>query len=227
MKTKTVTALLLALCLLLAGCAAAQEPSTPAPTSADVPASTAAAETARTVFPLPDTTMLNLTDAVLSVSLEKGGVYVDNSGTVQMDLTVYTYDMYDMVDIASLAVGDLIAGHAGETAVASLERNDAGTVFINGGLENGGFDLVTDNSGIFYEMGYNDSQNWYVIGNITVPVAADFRGIDNADLENRDVSLNAESFLNDAVTNYDFTPLNTTVRIENGQIIELNRRYTP
>ena len=43
-----------------------------------------------TVNPLPDTTMENLTDAILSVSLEKGDAYVDDTGKMQMDLQIYS-----------------------------------------------------------------------------------------------------------------------------------------
>ena len=50
------------LCLLLAGCAKAE------------------IESGKTICPLPDTTMENLEDAILAVSLEKGDAYVDDTG---------------------------------------------------------------------------------------------------------------------------------------------------
>ena len=62
-------------------------------------------EDSQIINPLPDTTMENLTDAILSVSLNEGDAYVDDNGRMQMDLKIYTYDMYDMVDIADLKVG--------------------------------------------------------------------------------------------------------------------------
>ena len=159
MFTKKIIALTLALCLLLAGCATTQtQPETEA-------------ETAKTIVPLPDTTMENLTDAILAVSFEKGDAYVDDTGKMQMDLKIYTYDKYDMVDISSLEVGDTIVGHSGEVQVTSKEQNEAGTIMINGGLEEGGFDLVTDDSGIFFETGFDDIKNWYEVGEATIRVS--------------------------------------------------------
>lgn len=181
----------------------------------------------RIIRPLPDTTMENLTDAVLSVSLDEGNAYVDDQGRMQMDLKIYSYDQYDMVDISGLQVGDTLVRHSGEVKVTSKEQNETGMISINGGLDNGGFDLVTDDCGTFYETGYNDHKNWYPVGAATIRVSVDFEGIDRADPELGEVTLYPGDFLIGAVTNYDFTPYNTTIRIENGQIVEMHRRYIP
>lgn len=224
-------------CLLLTGCAASQKgngeneiPSDIAASKAIVSSdtdSTEQPEETHTITPLPDTTMENLSDAILSISLDEGDAYVDDSGRMQMDLKIYTYDKYDMVDIANLKVGDTVVRHFGEVKVVSKEQNEAGTIFINGGLENGGLDLVTDDCGIFYETGFNDVKNWYEIGEATIRVSVDFKGIDNADLEQGEVIIYPGDFLIGAVTNYDFTPYNTTIRVEDGQIVEMNRVFTP
>ena len=182
---------------------------------------------ARMIGPLPDTTMENLSDAILSVSLDGSSVYVDDDGHTKMVLQIYTYDQYDMVDIAGLKVGDVFVRYSGEVEVSSIERTESGRICINGGLENNGFDLTTDDSGIFYEIGFNDTKNWYRIGETTIAISPDFRGTDRADLDLGEVTIDPEDFLNGAVTNYDFTPYNTTVRVENGQIVELNRAFMP
>ena len=206
---KKISVIFTALFLLLAGCASAQT------------------DPAQKISPLPDATMENLTDAILSVSLAEGDAYVDETGKMQMDLKIYSYDCYDMVDISNLKVGDTLVRHTDEVQVTSIEQNDAGTIYINGGLDNGGFDLVTDDCGVFYEMGYNDHKNWYQVGEATIRVSADFKGSDCADPELGEVVIYPGDFLVDAVTNYDFTPYNTTIRIEGGQIVEMNRRYIP
>ena len=236
MTTKKTIALFMTSCLLFTGCANFQDDSSN-PTlndnkSSDIItnqedfASKPEAET-QTISPLPDTTMENLTDAILSVSLEEGDAYVDDRGIMQMDLKIYTYDKYDMADVANLKVGDTILTESGEVEVTSKEQSETGTVHINGGLEAGGFDLVMDDSGIFYETGYNDVKNWYEIGEATIRVSVDFKGIDNADLEQGEVIIYPGDFLIGAVTNYNFTPYNTTIRVEDGQIVEMNRVYTP
>ena len=184
-------------------------------------------EPAVTVTPLPDTVMENLTDAVLSVSLKEGDAYVDDTGIMRMDLKIYTYNKYDIVDISALKVGDILVTHSGEVEVASLECSETGMISINGGLEAGGLDLVTDDSTIYFETGMNDAKNWYEAGEATVRVSVDFKFLDNRDPEQGEVLFHPGSFLIGEVTNYDFTPYNTTIRIENGQIIEMNRIYIP
>ena len=226
--------MMLALCLLLAGCGKSAEDvtaDTETPENVEVeqeaPVVTEKEEPAVTIQPLPDDTMGNLTDAILSVSLEEGDAYVDDTGKMQMDVKIYTYDKYDMVDISMLKEGDTIVTHGGDVEITSLARNEAGTVYINGGLEEGGFDLVTDDSGIFYETGFNDAKNWYEVGEATIRVSADFEGLDNADPEKGEVVLYPGDFLNGAVADYNFTPYNTTIRVAEGQIVELNRMFTP
>ena len=87
-------------------------------------------EPAVTVTPLPDTVMENLTDAVLSVSLKEGDAYVDDTGIMRMDLKIYTYNKYDIVDISALKVGDILVTHSGEVEVASLECSETGKISI-------------------------------------------------------------------------------------------------
>lgn len=222
---KRVLALLMALSLLLVGCANANNENmqTLAPVGEQM---SDVDEVGKTILPLPDTTMENLTDAILPVSLEQGDAYVDDEGILQMDVTIYAYDKYDMVDVAMLEVGDTIVGYAGEVEVTSIERNEAGTVMINGGLEAGGFDLVTEDNGVFFELGYNDAKNWYEIGTATLRVSADMTGSDNADPD-LGATFYPGDFLNGSIENFHFTPHNTIVRVEGGQIVEMNRRYVP
>ena len=210
--------LTLILCLLLAACGNASE---------NEDGGTKENAAAVTVNPLADTTMENLTDAILSISLEEGDAYVDDTGKMQMDVTIYTHDKYDMLDISKLKVGDIIVTHAGEVEITSLEQKESGTICINGGLEGGGFDLATDESGIFYEVGFNDAKNWYEVGEATIRVSVDFKGYDNADPDKGEVIIYPGDFLTEGVVNYDFTPFNTTIRVEAGQIVEMNRVYVP
>ena len=235
---KKMLMLLVMLALMLTGCGkaqegAAEEPKQPetanteAVVEQETPEKAEEAVPGVTVQPLADTTMDNLEDAILSVSFGEGDVYVDDTGKLQMKAKIYTYDKYDMVDIAQLKEGDIIVTHAGEVEVTSLERSESGILFVNGGLEEGGFDLLTDDTGIFFETGFDDAKNWYQVGEETIRVSADFEGRDNANPDVGEVVLYPGSFLVGEVTDYNFTPHNTTIRVEGGQIVELNRMYTP
>ena len=193
----------------------------------ETPVITEAPEQATVIYPLADNTMDNLSDAILSISLEEGDVYVDDIGEIQMDVKIYSYDKYDMVDISMLKVGDIIVGHAGELEINSMDRKDNGSIAINGGLDAGGFELITENNGIFYEQGYNDAKNWYQVGEATICVSADFEYHDYSDLDNGEVLHYSDGFIDGGVTDYFFSPHNTTIRVEGGQIVEMNRVYTP
>ena len=71
------------------------------------------------VKPLPETVDLNnLDNCTVAVSLEKGDAYVDDSGKMVMDVTVYSYEVYDMVDIAALKENDVIVRQNKEVTIS-------------------------------------------------------------------------------------------------------------
>lgn len=181
------------------------------------------------IMPLPATIdMNNLDNCTVAISLEEGGAYVDDSGAMQMDITVYTYDLYDMVDISALKEGDVIVIRNQDVTVTSLEQNDYGTLFINGELESGGYEFFTDESGVWFESGFNDAKSYYEIGKATVRVSPDFEFVDSSDLEQGDITYYPGDFLtNEAGIVYHFVPENTCVVIEDGMIIKMERRYIP
>ena len=240
-KWNLVFVMLLAASLLMTGCGgAASSPETkapeqvvietnPAPETEAVATDPIVAETeaATIISPLPDTTMENLRDGILAISLEEGGAYADETGKLHLELTIYSFDQYDVVDIAMMKVGDIFATYAGTEEITALETYDNGMIAINGGLYEDGFDLMTDDSGLYFECGYNDAKNWYQVGTATLPVSADFVYRDTSDLEAGEKVYSGEDFLNGEVGEFYFTPYDTTIRVENGQIVEMNRMYTP
>ena len=175
------------------------------------------------IAPLPVSIDMNALDnCTLAVSFEEGDAYVDDNGAMQLDVTVYTYDLYDMVDIAALKEGDTIVIRDEEVAVESLETLESGLIFINGGMENGGYDLFTDESGVYFEHGFGDAKSYYPVGEATIRVSADFEGVD----ENGEILYYPGSFLTDQYgVVYDFTPYNTSIVVEGGQIIQMIRTY--
>ena len=181
------------------------------------------------ISPLPVTIdMEQLDNCTVAVSFKEGDAYVDDTGIMRLDATVYTYDLYDMVDISLLEEGDTIVIRNQEVPVTSLEKNEHGLVIINGGEENGGYDLFTDDSGVYYEIGFNDTKAYYPLGEATIRVSVDFKLYDNSDLEAGEKMFYPGDFLiDDAGIRYDFNANNTTIVIEDGQIMAMNRIYTP
>ena len=246
MMKKTIILLLTGFLLLsMAACSSAKDGNTgvdsPAPTKEAVPdaePTMAPAETtpsnipapaAKTVAPLPVTIDVNnLTDCTVAVSIEKEDLLLDNTGARVLPVTVYIYDLYDMVDIAMLAPGDTIILRGEEVLVTDLVRTDSGAVQINGGLDAGGYELRTDEHTVYYETGYSDVKTWFELGKAVLPVSADFVFTDNADPESDTQIFTLEDLFTDKVKHiYGFSPYNTRIVIEGGVITQMERIYTP
>ena len=235
---KKALAILLALSVLaLSACAAKQVNSD---TQKDVSAETAApsadpeqtedaqqsAQEAKRVEPLPESLDLNaLTDATVAASFGAEDIS-EKDGKMEISLTVYDYDVYDMVDISQLAVGDTIVVDGKDMVVASREDKD-GFVTINGGLEQGGVDLTSDDSGVYYAVGLDDAKSYHELGRITVPVAEGFVLTDNSDPEYPDATYAASDLAKLAGESVGFTANNTLATIEHGELTVLARSYTP
>lgn len=228
---------LMLICCMFTACGASEEPNVTEQqeTVEDAAEEEAAEETAEeaaegvTISPLPATldeeTMNN---ATMAVSFEEGDAYVDDTGKMQLDVTVYTYDLYDMVDIANLKEGDNIVIREENVAVDSVERLETGLVLINGGIEMGGYDLWHNDSGVYFESGMNDAKSYYEVAQKTFRVSADFQFVDESDPEQEATTYFPGDFLTDeAGIVYDFTPNNTSIVVEDGQVIQMTRIFTP
>jgi len=218
---KKYLVIIMAACCLLSGCGmVAHAPQA----TEEVPAASAVV-----VNPLPVALdMGTLNNCTVSVSIDKGNIYMDDTGTMRIMFTVYTYDLYDMVDIAALKEGDSINILGENVELSSIERRDNGNVIINGGLDVGGHELRTDESGVFYEVGYNDTKSYYAIGEADFGVSPDFVFTDGFDFDNPPVTYYAGDLLteNNGIFHH-FVPHNTKIVIENGEIIAMERVYMP
>ena len=115
-----------------------------------------------------------------------------------------------------------------EVAVETVETLESGLVFINGGMENGGYDLWHNDSGVYFEHGYNDAKSYYALGEATIRVSTEFEFVDSSDLDKGEVTYYPGDFLTDnAGILYHFVPNNTSIVVEGGQIIQMTRIYTP
>ena len=240
---KKVLAILLAISVLaLSACAARQT----APDTQDTPAAETTgqpdaseqageeqaseeqqpAQGAKHIEPLAESLDLNaLTDATVAASFGADDIS-ETDGKTELTLTVYDYDIYDMVDIAQLAVGDTIVVDGKDMVVTSRE-DENGFVTINGGLEQGGVDLTSDDSGVYYAVGLDDTKSYHELGKVTVPVADGFVLTDNSDLEHPDETYAASDLAKLAASEPGFTANNTLATIEYGELTILARSYTP
>ena len=220
-------ALVLMLCCMCAACGTKEE------TTAVVPEVTEEASVEMVeevvISPLPSTIDVNALDnCTVAVSFNEGDIFVNEAGETQLKVTVYDYDLYDMVDIANLKEGDTIMIQGTEVLVESMETLESGLLFINGGMENGGYDLWHNESGVYFEHGFNDAKSYQPIGEVTLKISENFEFIDGSDLDKGEVTYTADDFLKEgADVIYNFVPHNTSIVIENGEVTRVNRRYTP
>ena len=229
MKKILVSCILMICFLAVTGCGTGRgETETMQKNEAQETQNIIAAETI-TITPLPVTINMNqLDDCTVAVSLKEGDIYVDDTGVMQMEVTVYAYDMYDMVDIAQLDEGDTIHIRREDVQINTLERLESGLIRVNGGQDNGGFDLYTEDNGVFFEIGYSDVKSYYELGNAKLRVSETFQFYDEIDPEQEATVFYPEDFVNpNSDILYYFDPNNTSIVIENGQVTAMYRRYTP
>ena len=178
------------------------------------------------IYPLPSTVDINnLDNCTVAVSLEEGNAYVDDSGKMVMKVKVYDYELYDMVDIASLEENKVILRQNEEITITEIARLDSGLISINGGEENGGFDLISNDNTVYYEIGMSDIKSYYELGEVVLPVSDEFEYIDESDLDAEPKHYFAGDFLTDAGIEYNFVPHNTVIVIENGTVVKMNKVY--
>ena len=91
----------------------------------------------------------------------------------------------------------------------------------------GGVDLTSDDSGVYYAVGLDDAKSYHELGRITVPVAEGFVLTDNADPEHPDETYAASDLAKLAASEPGFTANNTLATIEHGELTVLARSYTP
>ena len=231
MKIRYFTAVvLLAALLILPACREGASETTQQDTKQETDASAGdAASEGRTVSPLPAAIDPgHPDDCTVAVSFEKGDAFVDDNGMMQLRVRLYVYDLYDMVDISMLQEGDRITVCRQDVQVESLERRENGAVVINGGLENGGSELVSDDETVFHAVSFNDLKLYYEIGEAMLPVSSDFVFEDESDPEKGSRIFYPGDFLTDnEELTYHFVPNNTTITVQDGYVVSMLRVYNP
>ena len=146
-----------------------------------------------------------------------------------LKFTIYTEDCYDIVDISTLAVGDTIWVEGEEIEIESLERAD--DLLINGGIDKAGFNLRPYEEDNCWKMALEDDYStWTEYGGIILPLSDDVTFTDGWDIEKDPVTVTGAEAVAEAIngTAMDaFSPLNTTVRVEGGSVVEIVRSYMP
>ena len=164
-------------------------------------------------------------------------IYTDSieekNGKTVVNVELYTADLYDAVEISQLKPGDIIRFDGDEMEVTTID-GDADYLIINGGLENGGFDLRANEGGTYCPSLFDDAGTYTFRGNAVLTISEDVVLRDSSDVEHIVDPVVTEGLeeVKKVLASEDeyspaFDPFNTTVRIENGVIVEIVRIYTP
>lgn len=180
----------------------------------------------KTVEPLPvEIDLENVQDGIYPVRFDRATSLSDGA----LEVTLYSVDCYDIVDIATLQVGDTIVIDGEALTVQSLERKD--DLLINGGLDEGGYELrAWDESNCWKVAGLDDYPTWTEHGTVSLPLDEAVTFTDSWDIDGQSVTGSGieavEKWLAQTENEF-FNEANTTVRTEAGKIVEISRVYVP
>ena len=172
----------------------------------------------------------NLPDGVYPVSFDRGDVLSGASGTYMNAVHVYTQDWDDIVDINTLKAGDTVIVSGEAIPVRAVEENEYG-ILVNDGqddMESFYFRGEEDSNGFAFH-GLNDMTTYTEHGVTTLVIDPAATFTDAWDIESEPVTVTGADIVTtmQASANEYFVPYNTTVRVEGGKVVEINRVYVP
>ena len=222
---KKCSIFIILLCLMLSGCGIknAAPAATVAPESSELPEALP-----QQVVPLPRNVELSEdTSGSFPVSLGEGAVYVNKVNMPEMKATVYDYELYDGAAMRALKPGDSILRLGQSVPVNSIDTAENGDIVINGGLDMGGHVFRAGADGDYYEISYNDAKSYAPVAEVVLPVADEFFFVDKSDFDGEPQTYYLDSFFVDGLFGWYFFPSNTTIRLENGVVVSMERIYIP
>ena len=166
----------------------------------------------------------NLEDGTYPCAFEVESQDIAGTGMLK-NVRIYTEDTYDIADVGTLETGDAITVR-GDLYVIESISDENGFVTINGGIEAGGTELRAfdeDNCYRYAGMDGYSSYTYHFMKDFTI--SEDVVLTDNYDPT--EVKTYGYDNLTDAFEHPSFFEVNTSIRLENGKIVEINRIYIP
>ena len=176
------------------------------------------------------------TDSTLAVEFSSNDIDWKNK---RMTCTVYSEDLYDSAWVNKLKVGDTLMYEGKPMRVKSI-RNDRGTIEINGGVEQGGAWLTTIHGGAWPDKEKNgmyravtmDAHSVYTKQRqMTLPLSDQLTLIDcgNSPHDQPDTFRTELQLHFESLPNYrqSFSPINTRITLDKGQVKVIDRRWIP
>ena len=185
----------------------------------------------RTIAPVTNRIDVNnLPDGTYAASFDRGDVLGGASGIFMNAVHIYTRDWYDLADVASLKVGDTIIVEGEEVPVLSLEETEYGIDINRDQDDVRDFYLTTEeDSNGYFVRGMSDLSTYTEQGVTSLVVDADATFTDGWDIEREPETVGYDGIvaaMQNTQMDY-FVPQNTTLRVENGRVVEIVRDYVP
>lgn len=175
-----------------------------------------------------DFEVYDLPDGKYQAGLQPDNIYV-NGDEVSASIEIYQKEIYDIVDMNTLEVGDGIILEDELIRVKEVEEKD-GIIYVNGGLEAGGADFAPlDEENCYVFRGDSDSATYKDYG-MTYLVFDDNCLIqDTSDRENPEETLVPVDQFADYAKERDLfmSCYNTTIRVENGKVVQMTIAFVP
>lgn len=147
-----------------------------------------------------------------------------------LTMNVYSKDLYDAVEIATMQAGDTLIYDSGRMVIRMIEERDGG-LDINGGLDEGGCCLAGNEGGTCVARNWDTHATYTRLGKAEVALAEDFVIIDCGDFPTDPadtIRTGQKLYIEKMKTSRpDFFQLNTRVTIENGMVTGIDRRWIP
>lgn len=172
----------------------------------------------------------NVSDATIPAGFW-GKSLKEKDGKLTLDVEIYSEDIFDAVDVSMLEEGSTIV-LGGEPQLVMTKEEGKDGYDINGGLEKGGFELVSNGGGTYRYRGFDDISSFTYDGSRTFPVSEKCVFTDSFDLERGEQKVEYKDLLyymeDVSETSRDFfNPYNTKIVVEDGKITEIVRWYRP
>ncbi len=172
-----------------------------------------------------------LPDGEYPVAFNRGDILSGATGIYMNAVHIFSMDIYDIVDVNTLTAGDTLVVSGEEIPVTSVERSDS-EVLVNGGLEAengvvlGPIDEDTNGYRVWKE---SDMATFTELGATTLVLADNAEFNDSWNIDAEPVKVGHDGIVS-AIAGSDndyFNQYNTSIRVEDGKVVEIKRVYVP
>ena len=175
-----------------------------------------------TVSPRPRVDIANIKNETLSVSIMS---VTDSVHGNEIEVEVFTCDIYDAKDVDKLQAGDTIMICSQPVEITTIDRTED-AVWINTSPLGAEYYLLANEDG-YIVAGADNTFNYYSVGLALLPVSSDLVFMDASDPENPDAVYAFEDLVHDeSLREKFFTRHNTTIVVEDGVVTKMVRAFT-